>query len=314
LTSPTQTFGLSLALSACGSTLAVGAPFDSDAAGLVYLYSHDVGAWSEVARLSAFNVGAGDLFGWSVALSGDGGTLAVGAINEASAATGVGGDQASDAAPGAGAVYVFALSAGVWIPQAYVKASNTTGSDQFGASVALSGDGSTLAVGARFEGSASVGVGGEQASNTAPGAGAVYVFGRGDGWSQQAYVKSSNTETGDGFGTSVALSTDGATLVVGARFEDSGARGLSGDQTSNAAASAGAVYTFTRGDGGWTQRSYLKALNTDPGDEFGTCVALSGDGATLAMSAPLEASAATGVGGNSADNSAAGAGAIYVLQ
>lgn len=75
----------------------------------------------------------------------------------------------------AGAVCVFTRSGGVWSQQAYVKASNT-GQDLFGESVALSGDGSTLAVGARNESSNATGIDGNQADNSANGAGAVYVF------------------------------------------------------------------------------------------------------------------------------------------
>jgi hypothetical protein len=77
----------------------------------------------------------------------------------------------------------------------YFKASNTDIGDRFGWSVALNGDGSTLAVGAYAEDSSVTGIGGDQADDSAFGAGAVYVFVRDgqDAWSQQAYVKASNT-------------------------------------------------------------------------------------------------------------------------
>src|SRR5262245_24489491 len=110
---------------------------------------------------------------------------------------------------------------------AYVKASNTGAGDQFGSSVALSADGSTLAVGAWLEDSVAAGIGGNQADNSAPAAGAVYLFTRsGTTWSQQAYVKASNTGANDWFGSSVALSADGSTLAVGASREDSAATGI----------------------------------------------------------------------------------------
>src|SRR5712691_7897054 len=68
--------------------------------------------------------------------------------------------------------------------QAYVKASNTGAADEFGFTVALSSDGNTLAVGAPGEASAN---GGNPADNTAPAAGAVYVYTRsGTTWTQQA--------------------------------------------------------------------------------------------------------------------------------
>ena len=77
---------------------------------------------------------------------------------------------------------------------------------------------------------------------------------------------------------------------------------------------AGAVYTFTRSGTVWGQPSYVKASNTGGGDGFGWKVALSADSATMAVSAVFEASAATGIGGNQSDNSAALAGATYVFQ
>jgi hypothetical protein len=113
--------------------------------------------------------------------------------------------------------------------------------------LALSGDGNTLAVGADREDSAAIGVNGDQADNNARFAGAVYVFARDTGgvWTQQAYVKSSNTDAGeDFFGQSMALSGDGNTLAVGAFGERSAATGVNGDQADNSASVAGAVYVF----------------------------------------------------------------------
>jgi hypothetical protein len=171
-------------------------------------------------------------------------TLAVGAPREASAATGIGGNQDDDSTSGAGAVYVFTRSGTTWSQQAYVKASNTDVGDSFG-SVALSSDGATLLVGARFEYSAATGIGGNQADNSTLDAGAVYVFTRsGTTWSQQAYVKASNTGTNDEFGSALALSADGLTLAVGSPNEDSGATGLDGSQADNSTSGAGAVYVF----------------------------------------------------------------------
>ena len=71
----------------------------------------------------------------------------------------------------------------------------------------------------------------------------MYVFTRSDSqWSQQAYVKASNTDDSDLFGTSVALSGD--TLAVGASGENSKATGIDGDQSDNSLNNAGATYTF----------------------------------------------------------------------
>ena len=341
-----DSFGYALALSSDGSTLAVGAHEEDSAAtgidgnqtddcgvaspvncatdsGAVYVYSRNAttGVWTQQAYVKASNTDIGDHFGYALALSGDGNTLAVGAYLEASAATGINGDQLSDVAEGSGAVYVFTRSGGTWSQQAYVKASNTQLGDQFGVALALSGDGNTLAVGAHLEDSAATGIDGNQADtcgvpstvNCAANSGAVYVYIRSGGtWSQQAYVKASNTGADDRFGIALALSGDGSTLAVGAYFEDSAAIGINGDQTSNAALESGAVYVFTRSSSAWSQQAYVKASNTEGFDTFGYALALSSDGDTLAVGAYTEAGAATGINGNQASNAASGAGAVYV--
>jgi hypothetical protein len=255
-----------------------------------------------------------DLFGISVALSGNGDTLAVGAYLEDSNATGVEGDQVNDSARNSGAVYVFTRDGGTWSQQAYIKASNTDADDEFGWSVALSSDGNTLVVGAAFEDSSATGVDGNESDNSTENSGAVYIYGRsGSTWSQQAYVKASNPDVGDNFGYRIALSADGGTLAVGAPNEDSSARGVNGDQADNAAPQAGAVYVFSRSGAAWSQEAYVKASNTDPIDYFGGSVALSSDGDTLAVGAWAESSDATGLNGDESNNSAPTSGAVYVL-
>jgi hypothetical protein len=325
-TDPNDLFGArSLALSADGNTLAVGAPNEGSAAtgiggdqadnsavyaGAVYVFVRANGAWAQQAYVKASNTGGG-WFGESLALSADGNTLAVGAIREDSAATGIGGDQADNSAVFAGAVCVFVRANNTWAQQAYVKASNTDANDKFGWSLALSADGNTLAVGAYDEDSAATGIGGDQADNSASEAGAVYVFVRANEvWAQQAYVKPSNPS--DRFGWILALSADGNTLAVGAYVEDSAATGIGGDQASNSAGGAGAVYVFVRVNKAWAQEAYVKASNTDEGDQFGSSLALSADGNTLAVGAPGEDSAATGIGGDQGDNSATHSGAVYI--
>jgi hypothetical protein len=205
------------------------------------------GAWSQEADVKAGNADPGDWFGFSVALSADGRTLAVGAPNEDSSAVGVDGDPAGGVTQRAGAVYVLRRSdTGRWSQEAYVKASNTGEFDAFGHSVSISTDGDVLAVGARYERSGATGLGGDQTQNDANDAGAAYVFRRAPSgeWSQEAYIKASNPGVDDEFGRSVALSGDGATLAVGATGEDSSARGLGGDQSLNAALNSGAVYVY----------------------------------------------------------------------
>ena len=323
-------FGFTVALSADGSTLAVGAYGEESAAvgiggnqldntaseaGAVYVFTRAGTTWTQQAYVKASNTGAMDLFGYYLALSGDGSTLAVASFYEDSAAIGIDGNQADNTASEAGAVYVYTRAGTTWTQQAYVKASNTNTSDRFGTSVALSGNGSTLAVGAVLEDSAATGIDGDQADNTMTESGAIYVFTRaGTTWTQQAYVKASNTNTNDNFGSSVGLSTDGSTLAVGASFESSAATGIGGDQADNTVANSGAGYVFIRAGTTWTQEAYVKASNTGAADFFGYALALSADGSTLVFGAANEDSIATGVGGNQADNTAANAGAVYVFR
>ena len=89
---------------------------------------------------------------------------------------GVNGDQSDASMEDSGAVYVYTRTGTTWNPTAYVKASNTKRSAEFGISVALNGDGKLLAVGAIKENGAAKGVNGKQDDNSAAGAGAAYVY------------------------------------------------------------------------------------------------------------------------------------------
>jgi hypothetical protein len=263
-----------------------------------------------IGYFKASNTGtADDRFGFSVALSGDGNTLAVGAPLEDSGSTGIN-SVPNESASGAGAVYVFSKSAGTWLQQAYVKASNPGIDDAFGYSVALSGDGNTLAVGAPNEDSSSTGIN-STPDDLAFAAGAAYVYVRSAGaWSQQAYLKASNTRAINMFGNSVTLSGDGNTLAVGASFESSSSTGIN-STPDDLAFAAGAAYVYVRSAGAWSQQAYVKASNTESGDLFGSSVALSGGGNTLAVGATNESSSTNGI--NSTPNESAPlAGAVYV--
>ena len=205
-----------------------------------------------------------------------------------------------------------------WVPKsiAYIKASNTNEDNQFGYFVALSGDGTTLAVGSINENSAAKGINGNQNDHSATDAGAVYVYTRKPGgpWAQQAYIKPSNTHQGQQFGNAVALSADGNTLAVGAYLDDSGSKGVNGNQADHSKDGAGAVYLYTRTGAKWSQQAYVKASNPNEGDQFGYSVALNANGSTLAVGAIEEPSKATGVNGDQTDVSAPGTGAVYVYQ
>ena len=100
------------------------------------------------------------------------------AANEDSDGQGINGAQDNDAAIEAGAVYFYTRSGSTWAQQTFVKGSNNEAYDEFGGSVALSGDGRTMVVGARGEDSSAQGANGDQADNSLDESGAVYVFTR----------------------------------------------------------------------------------------------------------------------------------------
>jgi hypothetical protein len=92
---------------------------------------------------------------------------------------------------------------------------------------------------------------------------------------QQAYLKASNAERIDWFGSSVAVSAN--TVVIGAPQEDSDASGVNGDQYNNRAINSGAAYILVRHGTDWGHQAFLKASNTSANDRFGHSVAASGD-------------------------------------
>jgi len=301
--------GDAVALSKDGSTLAVGAPFESSGApgvdgdqaddsvygaGAVYIFSRQEDGWAQQAYLKASNPGLADNFGFITALSADGDTLAVSAHFESSGDAGVGADQNDDSIPQAGAVYIFSRSGDTWSQQAYIKSSNTgerqqgevfSDGDQFGAALSLSDDGNTLAVSAITEDGGSPGIDGDQTDNSERSAGAVYVFQRdGSAWTQDAYIKASNPSDGDYFGYSVSLTADGRRLAIGSYDEDGSLSGTN-EQQDDEMAGTGAVYVFDDDGETWRQSAYLKASNGERADSLGVTVALSDDGNTLVATA-----------------------------
>jgi hypothetical protein len=178
-------------------------------------------------------------FGISVALSADGNTALVG---------------------GSHAAWVFMRSRGTWTQQgSKLTASDETGASGFGSSVALSADGNTALIGGLVDN-----------SNT----GAAWVFTRsGSTWTQQGSKLTASDETGQGhFGSSVALSSDGNTALIGGPADNS---------------NTGAAWVFTRSGSTWTQQgSKLTASDESMGGMFGYSVGLSADGNTALIGGP----------------------------
>lgn len=287
-------FGAGMALSANGQTLAVGAPGSgslNSASGAVYVFTRDGTTWRQQARLEAPAPESNDGFGYSLALSSAGDTLAIGAPHD------------SHTANYGGAVYVYTDQGGAWNLQARLTGSNTGGDDAFGGSVALSALGDVLAVGATQEAGSGTGVNPPDDDNSRQ-SGAVYVFARqANAWSQQAYIKSSITHADDMFGSALALSADGHTLAVGTPSPNSfGGR-----------VATGWVHVFTHDGAAWGLQALLQPPNPLLLGGFGQALALSADGQVLAVGSPLDSSAATGIDGDPGNTAANFSGAVHVF-
>ncbi|MEE9494165.1 MAG: cadherin-like beta sandwich domain-containing protein [Gammaproteobacteria bacterium] len=301
-------FGTSVSLA--GNTLVVGAPledskanfgegfgeddifdiFDTDGItvigtgsgniGAAYVFTRDTATstWTERAYLKPSidikNYNRNILFGSQVAISGN--TIAVASVFEKSSLRGVHQfplivDPLEPRVIKSGAVYVFTGNGANWTQQAYIKASNPGADDRFSSSLALQGD--TLVIGAPREDSNATGINSDELNNSAIDAGAVYVYKRnGATWTQNAYLKASNTQADARFGNSVTI--DGNTLIAGAFRESSNAVSVNGDQNNEYAPRSGAAYVFTQPGNSWQQQAYLKSANTQSGGSFGASVSL----------------------------------------
>ena len=262
-------FGLSVAVhedTSNGDTIVVGAPDHSSSKGAVYVFSEPSGGWAndvgedhatETARFLASDGAAADEFGNSVAVVSN--TIVVGAYLD------------DDNADSSGSAYVFDEPSGGWANDTdsddadaefdhtteTLKLSGSSGSDNFGRSVAIDGD--TIVVGASGDDS---------------GTGSAFVFIKpATGWANSSGTEvakltayfGSGSDGGDRFGRSVAI--DGGTIVVGAYGDD-------GDR--------GSAYVFTKPDTGWanspgTETAQLTASDRSGGDEFGRSVSVDGD-------------------------------------
>ncbi|MEE9131237.1 MAG: FG-GAP repeat protein [Phycisphaerales bacterium] len=241
-------FGFSVSIG--GDTAVVGAPFnddDGDNSGLAYIFQRDYGGtdnWGEVHKLLAEDADEGDLFGFSVAISGD---FAI-----------VGARRNDDNGSNSGSAYIFYRNQGgtdLWGQVTKITASNAATSDSFGRSVDISGD--LAVIGAPLVGS---------------NVGAAYIFER-DGagvWNEVAILTASDGAAADFFGLSVSISGD--TALVGADGDD-----------DNGSLS-GSAYVFVKPPGGWVNMTETAKLTPFGGaafDFFGFSVAISIDTAVV---------------------------------
>lgn len=236
-----DSFGTAVAIA--GDTAVVTATGNDGASsdtGAAYVFVRTGTAWALQAKLTAGDAIAADQIGVSVALTGD--TVVVGATNT------------DDRGERSGSAYVFTRTGTAWTQQTKLLASDGVEFDQFGISVAASGD------------SAIVGAWGDDDNGLSSGS--AYVFTRaGTAWTQQAKLLAGDGVAIDEFGISVAL--DGDTALIGAVFNDA------------RAADSGAAYVFTRTGAAWIQQAKLSPDDGAESDTFGNSVALQGDVAVI---------------------------------
>lgn len=289
-------FGFDVAVE--GDTIVVGSPRNGgprDGAGSAYMFDRVGDTWIERAKVSASDSSARDMFGFSVAISGD--TAVVGAMW---------------AGLHQGAAYVFERTGETWTEQAKLSPPDGAPGHEYGAAVAIAGDTAVVATGTQrvgvtvaqgsayvftrsgmawtlrtelpvFDGSAAgpLGFSVDMTEDTLvvgaffdvtgvpPQHGAVYVFTGGGGhWSRQAKLTASDGSAGDLFGRSVAI--DGDTIAAGAHWDDAPGK-LPPDDNQ------GSAYLFRRSGTTWTEQRHVTAPDATPGDAFGVSVALSGD-------------------------------------
>jgi|SaaInl5LU_22_DNA_1037371.scaffolds.fasta_scaffold07156_2 hypothetical protein len=256
-------FGESVAISSDGNTAIVGARGEDTTAsdaGSAYIFTRDSnGTWTQ-QQIQSSNPAQSDRFGYSVAISSGGNTAIVAATHED-----VGGDDT-------GSVYIFKRdSNGTWAQQTDIlRASDAGIYDKFGYSLAISSDENTIIVGTPYE---------RGTSDTAYSTGSVYIFTFSNGiWSQQQ-IRESNAGANHRFGESVAISSNGNTVIVGA-------------------CDVGLAYIYTRdSNGNWGQPDVtLQASGEQTSDQFGRSVAISSDGNTAIVGAYLEDTAYTDAG------------------
>ncbi len=198
-------FGASVALSSEGNTALIGGYDDDGGEGAAWIFTNSGGVWKPQGKKLTEEVYTSNFFGYSVALSSTGNTALIGAEADNN---------------GEGSAYVFTRSSGKWTRQAKFLSSVSEETDvaYFGASVALSSNGDTALVGASFD------------------AGAAYVFTYSGGkWKQIEKLTGKDEGSESKFGTSVALSSEGNTALVGSPFE----KGLFEDEKE-----AGAAWVF----------------------------------------------------------------------
>ena len=268
-------FGENVAISADGTRIAIGAPYNSSSgtgAGHVRIYKTGSAypiSYQEFSKLTASDGAAGDFFGGSVSIDGD--TMVVGAqLDDRDHPVAW---NTNDTGSSSGSAYVFTRNIAGNLTSGWTQVAKLTADsgefDRFGNRVSIDGD--TVVIGAYGHGEGDYGADGPSAGYIPMDIGAVYVFTRDtagsltSGWTQRAKLTASDGAQMDQFGSGISI--DGDTIVVGAHYDDT---------------RRGSAYVFTRNTAGsltsgWTQ---VAKLTTDDGaayDRFGYSVSIDGD-------------------------------------
>lgn len=281
-------WGNDLAASADGSTVVVGSSNDNGDIGAAWVFmKNSSGVWSNIQKITGTGYTGTPQFGCSVAISAAGDTIVVGGFSDNNYV---------------GAFWIFTRSTNTWtqvgskiIPsdRAIPPASSSNYvNNRIGASVAISADGNTIAIGAPYE-SLNSGYTVVYNGQTVPlyrQIGATWVYTRnGSTWTQQGskiigtgYYAPGNNNYWDGNiyqGSSVSLSADGSTLAVGAIGD-----GVVIDGWFLNPWREGAVWVFTRSGSTWTQQGSKLAISGATSNlGLGNSVSLSASGNVLAV-------------------------------
>jgi hypothetical protein len=247
-----EAFGNAVAFSADGNKLVVGAPFYDNGGlpdrGVVRIYEWTGSGWSQMGG-NLQGEAAGDYFGISVTISGDGLRIAAGA----SANDGTTGDPLDNR----GHVRIFEWNGFSWV-QMGSDIDGVTGGDESGTSVSLSPNGSRLAIGSPFH-------------DAAKGHVRIFTW-TGLIWSQLG-AEIDGEAAGDRSGCAVSLSNTGSRVAIGAIFN------------GGTGALAGHARIYQLIGGTWTQLG-ADIDAAAAGDRFGSSISISGDGTRVAIGAP----------------------------
>lgn len=257
--------GYSVALSGDGNIALVGMPGynpgGQNLKGRAIVYTRSGSTWSQQQILQDPSGGGADAFGFSVDINAAGNVAVIGAY----------GWENGESDDGRGAAYVYRHNGSSWVLDKRLTASDGDKFDAFGTAVAISGEGNHVLVGATGEDR-------PDAGGTVLANGAVYAYTyTGANWAETDKIRPFADYQNDvfhKFGSSIAVDHFGNTAVIGAP----GADPIAKDE--------GAAYIFTRAGTAWTKIATLTDIYGGEGDEFGTSVAIDGNGAVVMVGAP----------------------------